>query len=34
LKEGEAVITGVRLPALQEGASSTGRSPFGGPRFR
>jgi len=34
LKQGEAVITGVKLPAAQEPVSSTGRSPFGGPRFR
>ena len=35
LKEGDPVITAVKLPAAQEAAAPAGRSPFGGgPRFR
>ena len=35
LKEGDAVITSVRLAAGETGAAPAGRSPFGGPpRFR
>ncbi len=35
LKEGDVVVTGVKLPVIQEPAAQAGRSPFGGPpRFR
>jgi len=34
LKEGEPVITSVKLPAAQAMAAPAGTSPFGGPRFR
>jgi HlyD family secretion protein len=35
LKEGDSVITAVRMPSVQAAASPTGASPFGGPpRFR
>ena len=35
LKEGDVVVTGVKMPVTQEASSSgSSRSPFGGPRFR
>lgn len=34
LKEGDIVVTGIKMAVTQDGSSSSSRSPFGGPRFR